>query len=865
VMFLIGDFTGMIGDPTGKNATRKPLTRDEVIENARTYEQQIFKILDPAKTLVMFNSSWMGQMDAAGLIQLAAKYTVARMLERDDFSKRYNSGQPIAIHEFLYPLIQGYDSVAMKADVELGGTDQKFNLLVGRELQKHYGLSPQVVITMPILEGLDGVQKMSKSLGNYIGISEPPNEMFGKLMSVSDELMWRYIELLSFEPIAVIRRWREEVEQGRNPRDIKVTFAQEIVSRFHGPEAAQAALADFEALTRPAAPGLPAYPVAGLVQALHTAFAAPDAATERMLRVAADLWHAARETLATVNFGPPPGGPGVLYYSRATRPHGTVWRMNADGTGDALVTVGHAPRPSWDGRWLAFLRDGWDTLNFGGASLFLRDLVTGEERLLVRNGDYLIHCAFTRDNQSVVFDLVCAIYQVRLDGTDFRQLIGGDCYDDAPAVNPVDGRIAFHGHSVQRLGLANADGTGKRYLDATGVRDFWPNWSNDGQWLSFCASDARAPERGRNLFRIKPDGSERRQLTFLEADTDYFTTGGVWSPDDSELLAAGVVDGVPGLFRVKTDGSGALVRLPTTPGDAPWFAGGWLPAPPGARALAGRQPTGGAPAAEWLSGLEALRRWLNRQLLPDDLLARTTLGEADRTAALAGAAALLERLAPRALVRRHLRVRADSFAAGCTVLDDAEAPGRVSLLTAQAAPYRPPAGFVPPAASEVEVSGFVTTPKTACAEGALEVVTFRLLSLPPLASPDRDGNGLADAWELLLGTPGLDPEADPDGDGASNRTEFLAGTDPRDARSRPGSELPRPVLTLELLPGAWLRLAWAWPDGGTEPGRFHVWEGEELLGPYRQVDVTPQPAPGGFEVRLPLSETQTRFFRLSVD
>jgi tyrosyl-tRNA synthetase len=250
VMFLIGDFTGMIGDPTGKNATRKPLTRDEVIENARTYEQQIFKILDPAKTLVMFNSSWMGQMDAAGLIQLAAKHTVARMLERDDFSKRYNSGQPIAIHEFLYPLIQGYDSVAMKADVELGGTDQKFNLLVGRELQKHYGQAPQVVITMPILEGLDGVQKMSKSLGNYIGISEPPNEMFGKLMSVSDELMWRYIELLSFEPIAVIRRWREEVEQGRNPRDIKVTFAQEIVSRFHGPEAAQAALADFEARFR---------------------------------------------------------------------------------------------------------------------------------------------------------------------------------------------------------------------------------------------------------------------------------------------------------------------------------------------------------------------------------------------------------------------------------------------------------------------------------------------------------------------------------------------------------------------------------------------------------------------------------------
>lgn len=250
VMFLIGDFTGMIGDPTGKNATRKPLTRDEVIDNARTYEQQIFKILDPEKTLVMFNSSWMGQMDAAGLIQLAAKHTVARMLERDDFSKRYHSGQPIAIHEFLYPLIQGYDSVAMKADVELGGTDQKFNLLVGRELQKHYGQPPQVIITMPILEGLDGVQKMSKSLGNYVGIGEPPNEMFGKLMSVSDDLMWRYIELLSFEPVDAIRRWREEVEQGRNPRDIKVGFAQEIVSRFHGPAAARAALADFEARFR---------------------------------------------------------------------------------------------------------------------------------------------------------------------------------------------------------------------------------------------------------------------------------------------------------------------------------------------------------------------------------------------------------------------------------------------------------------------------------------------------------------------------------------------------------------------------------------------------------------------------------------
>ncbi len=246
VMFLIGDFTGMIGDPTGKNVTRKPLSRDDVIENARTYEQQIYKILDPEKTLVMFNSSWMGEMNAADLIQLAAKHTVARMLERDDFSKRYGGGQPIAIHEFLYPLIQGYDSVAMRADVELGGTDQKFNLLVGRELQKQYGQEPQVVLTMPILEGLDGVQKMSKSLGNYIGIAEPPGEMFGKLMSVSDELMWRYIELLSFEPIETVRQWRREVEAGRNPRDIKVMFAQEIITRFHDRVAAEKALADFE-------------------------------------------------------------------------------------------------------------------------------------------------------------------------------------------------------------------------------------------------------------------------------------------------------------------------------------------------------------------------------------------------------------------------------------------------------------------------------------------------------------------------------------------------------------------------------------------------------------------------------------------
>ena len=249
-MFLIGDFTGMIGDPTGKNATRKPLTRDDVIENARTYEQQIFKILDPEKTLVMFNSSWMAEMSASDLIGLAAKHTVARMLERDDFHKRYSSGQSISIHEFLYPLIQGYDSVAMKADVELGGTDQKFNLLVGRELQKHYGQPPQVVLTMPILEGLDGVQKMSKSLGNYIGIHEAPNEMFGKLLSVSDDLMWRYIELLSFQPLAQVSKWKTETQEGRNPRDIKVMFAQEIVTRFHSKAAAEAALADFEARFR---------------------------------------------------------------------------------------------------------------------------------------------------------------------------------------------------------------------------------------------------------------------------------------------------------------------------------------------------------------------------------------------------------------------------------------------------------------------------------------------------------------------------------------------------------------------------------------------------------------------------------------
>ena len=244
-IFLIGDFTGMIGDPTGKNVTRKPLTRDEVIDNAKTYETQIFKILDPEKTLVMFNSSWMNDMHAADLIQLAAKHTVARMLEREDFNKRYSSGQPIAIHEFIYPLVQGYDSVALKADVELGGTDQKFNLLVGRQLQEAYGQKPQVVLTMPILEGLDGVQKMSKSLGNYIGIAEAPDDMFGKLMSISDDLMWRYFELLSFRSMSDISKLKQEMEEGRNPRDIKFELGKELVARFHSRRDADRAQENF--------------------------------------------------------------------------------------------------------------------------------------------------------------------------------------------------------------------------------------------------------------------------------------------------------------------------------------------------------------------------------------------------------------------------------------------------------------------------------------------------------------------------------------------------------------------------------------------------------------------------------------------
>ncbi|WP_374502224.1 tyrosine--tRNA ligase [Zoogloea sp.] len=246
VLFLIGDFTGMIGDPSGKNTTRPPLTREKVLENAATYQEQVFKILDPAKTEVCFNSTWMEALGASGMIRLAAQHTVARMLERDDFSKRYAAQQPIAIHEFLYPLCQGYDSVAMKADIELGGTDQRFNLLVGRELQKHYGQAPQCVLTMPLLEGLDGVNKMSKSLGNYIGIYEPPNEIFGKVMSVSDDLMWRYYDLLSFKSESEILALRQSISEGRNPRDVKVLLAQELVARFHGPTAAVAALEDFQ-------------------------------------------------------------------------------------------------------------------------------------------------------------------------------------------------------------------------------------------------------------------------------------------------------------------------------------------------------------------------------------------------------------------------------------------------------------------------------------------------------------------------------------------------------------------------------------------------------------------------------------------
>ena len=249
-LFLIGDFTGMIGDPTGKNATRPPLSREQVLENAQSYREQVFKVLDPEKTEIVFNSVWMDKFSAVDLIRLAATHTVAQMLERDDFSKRYKSSQPIAIHEFIYPLVQGYDSVALKSDVELGGTDQKFNLLMGRELQRHFGQPAQCILTMPLLEGLDGVNKMSKSLGNYVGITDKPQDMFGKLMSISDQLMWRYLELLSFRSMSEIAGWRSEVDAGRNPRDIKVLLAQEIVARFHSRQDADHALEEFEARFR---------------------------------------------------------------------------------------------------------------------------------------------------------------------------------------------------------------------------------------------------------------------------------------------------------------------------------------------------------------------------------------------------------------------------------------------------------------------------------------------------------------------------------------------------------------------------------------------------------------------------------------
>ena len=288
VQFLIGDFTGMIGDPTGKNQTRPALTREEIQQNAKTYREQAFKILDPQNTQILFNSEWSDKLGAEGMIRLAARYTVARMLERDDFGRRFKSNQPIAIHELLYPLMQGYDSVAMRSDVELGGTDQKFNLLVGRELQKDFGQEPQCILTLPLLEGLDGVNKMSKSLGNYVGIAEAPGEIFGKLMSISDTLMWRYIELLSFEPASVVRRWREEVAAGRNPRDVKAAFAKEIVARFHDTAAAEAASQEFEARFRHGAlpenmpeltlhPGEAAMPIAQLLRQAGLAASASDA------------------------------------------------------------------------------------------------------------------------------------------------------------------------------------------------------------------------------------------------------------------------------------------------------------------------------------------------------------------------------------------------------------------------------------------------------------------------------------------------------------------------------------------------------------------------------------------------------------
>jgi len=250
VQFLIGDFTGMIGDPTGKNQTRPPLSREEIRKNAATYQAQVFKILDPEKTQVLYNSEWSDKLGAEGIIRLAAKYTVSQLLEREDFHKRFGEEKPIALHELLYPLMQGYDSVAMKADVELGGTDQKFNLLVGRELQRAWGQEPQCILTMPLLEGLDGKEKMSKSLGNYVGIAEPPQEIFGKLLSISDDLMWRYFELLSFEPLQTIAGWKKEVKAGRNPKEVKVLLAKEIVARFHSKAAADKAEEDFDSRVR---------------------------------------------------------------------------------------------------------------------------------------------------------------------------------------------------------------------------------------------------------------------------------------------------------------------------------------------------------------------------------------------------------------------------------------------------------------------------------------------------------------------------------------------------------------------------------------------------------------------------------------
>ena len=319
VLFLIGDFTGMIGDPTGKNATRPPLTRAQVAENARSYTDQVFRILDRDRTEVCFNSTWMDPMTAVDMIRLAATHTVARMLERDDFGKRYRDNRPIAIHEFLYPLVQGYDSVAMRADLELGGTDQKFNLLMGRELQKHFGQPPQCVLTMPLLEGLDGVNKMSKSLGNYVGITEPPGEIFGKLMSISDTLMWKYLELLSFRSLEELRAWKAEVAAGRNPRDIKVELGREMVARFHGEAAAAQALADFEARFRqgeiPA--DMPAFSLAavegglGIAQVLKQAGLV--ASTSEALRVIGQGGvRLDGEKVIDKGLRLPPGGPRVL-------------------------------------------------------------------------------------------------------------------------------------------------------------------------------------------------------------------------------------------------------------------------------------------------------------------------------------------------------------------------------------------------------------------------------------------------------------------------------------------------------------------------------------------------------------------------